>query len=176
MTMNTQEKGTKTVAKRVKISDDTQIKVKSNYHGTLFYKNKRNGDTVEWKNAGEIQPMSMGNLRAMKAEQADFFRNQWVIILGVDEYEDCKATCEDVCKALVVEQYYKTYIDPTDYAALSGLSEKEIKERVAMLSSGAKENLIVALNTFIKNGTLDSIRKIKIFEETLGCKLYENEE
>ncbi len=176
MTESTQAKSTKTAQKRVRITDDIQIRVKSNYYGTLFFKNKRTGDSVEWKNPGEIQSVTMGDLKAMRAEQAQFFKNQWVVILGVAEYEDCRATCEDIFKALTIEQFYQNYIEPTDYRIICGWSEKEIAERVAMLTTGARENLVVALNTYIKDGTLDSLRRIRAFEEALGCKLYSEEE
>ena len=173
---NTQGKTTKATPKKVKITDDVQIRVKSNYYGTLFFQNRRTGDFVEWKNPGEVQIVTMSDLRAMKAEQAAFFRNQWVVILGVAEHEDCKATCEDICKALVVEQHYKNYIEPTNFREICGWSEKELIERVSMLTPGAKENLIVALNSYIKDGSLDSLKKIRAFEEVLGCKLYEDAE
>lgn len=39
------------------------------------------------------------------------------------------------------------------------------------MSSNARMNLIVALNAAIRNGTLDSLRKIKLFEDLLGCEL-----
>lgn len=174
---NAQGKTTKASPKKVvRITDDVQVKVKSNYYGTLFFKNKRTGDSVTWKNPGEIQIVTMGDLKAMKAEQSAFFRNQWVFILGVADHEDCNATFEDICKALVIEQHYQNYIEPTNYREICGWSEKEIAERVAMLTPGARENLIVALNTYIKEGVLDSLRKIKAFEEALGCKLYNPEE
>ena len=176
MEETTQGKTNKNLQKKVKISDDVQIRVKSNYYGTLFYKNRRTGDYVEWKQAGEVQLITMSDLRAMKAEQTAFFRNQWIVILGVAEHEDCKATCEDICKSLVVEQYYQNYINPTDYRVICSWNETEIAERVAMMTPGAKENLIVALNTFVKEGSLDSIKRIKMFEEILGCKLYEDNE
>lgn len=172
-TSNASEASKRTTSKGIKISDDVQIKVRSNFFGTLFYENKRTGDTVKWSEPGEDQIMTMHDLRAMKAEQMDFFRNQWIVIMGVADGCDCRATCEDICKALVVEQHYKNYIEPSDYRSVCSWSEREIKERIPMLTVGAKENLIVALNGFIKDGTLDSLRKIKEFEEVLGCNLYE---
>ena len=35
----------------------------------------------------------------------------------------------------------------------------------------AKVNLAVALNTYIEKGILDSLKRIKAFEEALGCEL-----
>jgi hypothetical protein len=40
-----------------------------------------------------------------------------------------------------------------------------------MMSAEAKVNLAVALNTYIEKGILDSLKRIKAFEEVLGCDL-----
>lgn len=153
------------------ISDNVLVKVKSGFHGKLYYKNLITKESTIWERAGDIQVMSMSNLRAMKAQQVAFFKNQWIIILGVAEGESCKATAEDICKALIVSQYYENFIDPSKFDVACNWSEPEITERVSLMSAGAKENLIVALNGFIKSGRLDSIRKIKAFEKALDCEL-----
>ena len=54
-------------------------------------------------------------------------------------------------------------------------TEAEIAEKVATLSDGARQNLVVALNGFIKDGTLDSRKKIKAFEKALDCELQVND-
>ena len=174
-TENTQVKTTQKAKKPMQIHDGVQVKVKSTYYGKLFYQNPRTGDSTEWNDAGEVQIMTMGDLRAMKAGQVKFFKDHWIMVLGVADYEDCNATCEDLHKALMITQYYTNFIEPTDFNAICSWKPEEIAERVSMMSAGAKENLVVALNTFIKNGTLDSRKKIKAFEDALGCNLYEEE-
>ena len=153
------------------ISDNVLVKVKSGFHGKLYYKNLVTKEPTIWEHAGDIQIMSMSNLRAMKAQQVSFFKNQWVIILGVADGESCKATAEDICRILIVSQYYENFIDPSKFDAACNWNEDEIAEKVSLMSVGAKENLVVALNGFIKSGRLDSIRKIKAFEKALGCEL-----
>jgi hypothetical protein len=39
------------------------------------------------------------------------------------------------------------------------------------MSAEARVNLVVALNTYIEKGILDSIKRIKAFEEVLDCDL-----
>lgn len=155
----------------VNISDDVLINVKSGFHGRLSYRNPVTGETTVWEHQGEIQVMTMRELRAMKGRQIAFFKNQWVIIVGVAEGENCKATVEDICRSLIVTQFYTNYIDPCDFQQVCSWSENEIYEKVSMLSAGAKENLTVALNGYIKSGRLDSIKKVKAFEKVLDCKL-----
>ena len=176
MKEDTEIKETKSTKKSVAtISDDVLVKVKSGFHGKLYYKNSVSGEATNWEHQGDIQVMSMRDLRAMKARQVAFFKNQWVIILGVAEGESCTATAQDICKSLVVSQYYENFIDPTNFDSVISWNEAEIAERVSLMSDGAKENLIVALNQYIEDGRLDSIRKKRAFEKALDCELKEFE-
>lgn len=157
----------------ITIGDDVLIKVKSGFHGKLYYKNLVTGEMTVWDRQGDVQIMSMRDLRAMKARQVAFFKNQWIIILGVAEGESCKATPADICRSLVVTQYYENFVDPTRFDAVIAWSEAEIAEKVPLMSDGAKENLVVALNKFIATGRLDSMRKKRAFEKALDCELRE---
>lgn len=163
------------VAKRANMTfDDTVlVNVQSNTFGELIYINSRNGDRVSWSEFGDIQTMTMGDLRAMRGTQRGFFENNWIYIkevLGPD-YED--ATPEDVYRALTVTQYYKDIIDPDNFNAIFRMDNDELRRRVSMMSDGAKMNLVVAANEAIKRGKLDSLKKIRILEELLGCELTE---
>lgn len=157
--------------KPVAIGDGVLIKVKSAFFGKLYYYNKTSGERYVWEHVGEVQIMPMRELRTMKAQQVAFFKNQWVMIEGIADGEDCNATVEDIYKSLIITQYYKDFIEPDDFSMVCRLSADEIKEKVSYMSTATKENLIVALSTFIQNGELDSIKKIKAFEEALGCVL-----
>lgn len=157
--------------KSVKLDDSVLISVKSNTFGGLLYVNPRTGDKTEWNGCGDVQTLTMGDLRAMKGTQRAFFENQWIYIVGVDEagYED--VTAEDIYKSLMVTQYYKSVLDPDNYVEMFSWEPHRIKEVVSMMSDGAKMNLVVAANTSIEDGTLDSLRKIQVLEECLGCEL-----
>ena len=160
--------------KNIPIDDTTMIKVKSIFYGKVYYTNRRSGETTIWDNIGDVQLMPFGELRIMKAEQVAFFKNQWLMISGVADGEKCTATPAEICHALSIDHFYKDFINPEDFGELCSLSAEAIKERVALMSDASKENLAVALNEFIINGTLDSVKKIKLFEELLGCELREN--
>lgn len=151
------------------IGDSVLIQVRSSFYGKLVYKNRKSGDTTVWEAPGDIQILSMRELREMKAEQVGFFKNQWLVIVGVAEGERCKATPEDICRALAIAQYYTNYIDPTNSSEICDWSEKELESRIPLLSDKAKDNLIVAISGFIADGKIDSIRKIKTLSKVLGC-------
>lgn len=155
----------------VKLDDSVLISVKSNVYGGLVYINRRTGDQTTWDQCGDVQTLSMGDLRAMKGTQRAFFENQWIYIVGVEDagYED--VTPEDIYRNLMVSQYYKNVLDPDNYTEIFSWSEPRIRELIAQMSDGAKTNLIVAANTCIADGSLDSLRKIQLLEECLGCEL-----
>lgn len=157
--------------KNIKLDDSVLINVKSNTYGTLIYVNSRTGDKTEWHGAGDVQQITMGDLRAMKGSQRAFFENQWIYVMGVEDsdYED--VTPGDVYKMLMVSQYYKNVVDPDDFNRIFSMKPSEIKETVSMMSADAKLNLLVAVNTAIEDGDLDSLKKIKVFEEVLGREL-----
>lgn len=153
----------------VNIGDSVLIQVKSGFYGKLVYQNRKSGDLIVWENPGEIQLMSMRELREMKSDQVGFFKNQWVIIVGVAEGENCRATPEDICRALVITQYYTNFIDPSDFEEVCNWSEAELKTRISLMSDKAKDNLIVAIAGFIADGKIDSIKRIRTLSKLLGC-------
>lgn len=155
--------------KPVKLTDDMMVEVKSCVFGGLIYVDKRTGEQVLWDNEGDIQVVSFELLRSMKASQVAFFKNNWIAVVSVLDNDG--VTPADVYKGLYVQQYYKDVIDPDDFEKVCSWSVSEIEKKVSLLVPAARTNLAIALNTFIENGTLDSIKKIKAFEKALGCEL-----
>ena len=159
-------------SKNIKIEDSLLINVKSNTFGKLIYTNHKTGEKTVWSNAGDIQTLSFADLRAMKANQSSFFLNQRIIIEDTDD-ENVKA--EDIYKALIVTKYYENLIDPTDFAKINSWTVSQIPNKVSKMTDSSKKNLVTALNEYIKEGKLDSVKKIKAFEEALQCELTQSE-
>lgn len=153
------------------IPDSALINVKSNAFGKLIYVSKKTGERIVWEQCGEIQQVTLATLRCIKLEAIHFFREQLIIPVGFADENVAKFTPADIYKQLFVAQYYKNLVDPSDYESLCAMTPAEIKEKISFMSTGAKENLAVAVNTFIEKGVLDSIKAIKAFEEALGCEL-----
>ena len=163
----------KETTQNIRIEDHILIRVKSNVFGTLIYRNQKNGEETRWSMCGEIQTMTMGDLRAMKANQISFFSNQWIIILGVDDSSECTAKPADIYKALAITKYYENLVEPSNFIEVCNWSVDEIASKVSLLTDGAKINLVAALNEYINTGLLDSVKKVKAFEKALGCDLAE---
>ena len=156
---------------QIRLDDSVVVNVKSNVFGKLTYIDKKTQDQVVWNQCGEVNQMSLGMLRSMKATAVSFFKNQWIIITGFADENEGVYTTADIYKALIIGQYYKDLIEPSDYEAICAWKPEDIKKKVSMMSDEAKVNLAVALNTYIEKGILDSLKRIKAFEEALGCDL-----
>lgn len=154
--------------KVMKLEETMLINVKSNTFGKLVYVNHRTGEKTVWSNAGDTQTMALSDLRAMKASQSAFFTNKRISIESTEE-EDVKPT--DIYKALAVSQYYANMVDPTDFNKINSWTVAQIPEKIAQLTESEKLNLVTALNEYIEEGKLDSVKKIKAFEEALNCEL-----
>lgn len=155
----------------VRIDDGALINVKSNVFGKLIYVDRRTREETIWPACGTIQQMTYESLRSMKASSVDFYKNQWIVITGFADENADKYTTADIYKSLMVANYYKNLIDPSDYESVCSWDKEEIAEKVSLMSRESKTNLAVALNTYIQTGILDSLGKIKAFEKALGCSL-----
>ena len=113
----------------------------------------------------------MSALRHMKNGAIKFFTNNMVLITGFADSNADKFEVADIYKSLGIQQYYKNYLDPTDYEDICSWTPAEIRSKTELMSQGAKQQLVVALNTYIDKGVLDSLKAIKTFEEVLDCEL-----
>lgn len=157
--------------KPTKFDDTLRVIVQSNVHGGLVFINQRTGDKTEWDQFGDKQTLTMGDLRSMRGAQRAFFENNWIFVECIDEAGYEEVTPEDVYKALMVTQYYKDSLTPSNFGELFHMESGELRKRIHRMSSDAKTNLIVAANDGIRNGTLDSLRVIQTIEDALGCEL-----
>lgn len=162
---------TKTTAGTVRIDDTALINVRSNVFGELIFVDRVTKEKISWHQCGEVLQMPLSTLRHMKNGAVKFFTNQLVLITGFADENAEKFEVADIYKALYISQYYKEILDPTNYDDICNWKPAEIKEKVSVLSGGAKAKLVVVLNTYIEKGILDSLKAIKTFEEVLGCDL-----
>ena len=162
---------TKTTAGTVRIDDTALINVRSNVFGELIFVDRVTKEKISWHQCGEVLQMPLSTLRHMKNGAVKFFTNQLVLITSFADENAEKFEVADIYKALYISQYYKEILDPTNYDDICNWKPAEIKEKVSVLSGGAKAKLVVVLNTYIEKGILDSLKAIKTFEEVLGCDL-----
>lgn len=164
--------------KRLKLDDEVLISVKSNVFGGLTYINHKSGDETKWENFGETQPLSVGDLRAMKAKQLSFFKENWITIDGIEEADDEFDDIEDseIYEALQVSQYYSEYLCPKNINHIFNWTTEDMRNKIPRMTKSVKESVLIRANELIKEGILDSISKVKALEEVLGCELASSED
>lgn len=159
--------------KKLRLDDNVLISVKSNRFGELIYINHKTGDETRWENFGDVQPLSVGDLRAMKAKQLTFFKENWITIEGIedadDDYDDVEI--EEIYEALQISQYYDEYLCPKDINNVFNWTTDEIKNKIPRMTKSVRESILVRANELIKLNILDSMSKVKALEEVLGCEL-----
>ena len=159
--------------KKLKLDDSVGISVASNVFGLLTYVNHKTGDKYQWKKMGEVQTLYVSDIRAMKSNQPRFLEENWILIEGItdddDIYEDVES--DDIYEALQIAHYYDNRLCPKNLGDVFNWSVADIKAKVPKMNTGIKESLMVRANELIKSGILDSISKLKAFEEVLGCQL-----
>ena len=155
--------------RKYKFDNDHNYIVRSNVYGQLIYVNHKNGDTTTWDDYNDIQVMSGQDIADMRGGQSIFFDSNWITIMG-DE-DDESATPEDIYKSLHMEKYYTQYVNTANFSEVLKWTDADIKNKISTMSINTKRALVVLLNELISNGRLDSIRKIRLFEECLDCEL-----
>ena len=174
-TLDTSKVEQKSISKPKKqklvLKDDDELLVKSNVFGGLLYINHKTGDETNWVDQGDIQPMSARDLKDMKAKQLSFFKENWISIIDSDDVDFDEYTINDIYDALQVGRYYKDTVIPNDLDEIFTWSIDEMKTKIKLMPVTIRETIIIRANDKIKDGTLDSISKVKAIEEVLGCEL-----
>jgi len=158
-------------SERVNISDSALINIKSNVFGELFVADPITHEEISFPECGYVQTVTMSFLRHLKTGAVKYYTNQLFVIVGFADENAEKYAAEDIYNALYISQYYKDYLDPSNYEEICSWTPDQIREKVAGMSASTKQKLFVAVNTYIEKGLLDSLKAIKTFEEVLGCEL-----
>lgn len=156
---------------KLKLDDSIELEVKSNVFGQLIYINHKTGDETIWDNQGDIQVVTARDLKDMKAKQKAFYENNWISIVGSPDIDEDEYSVADIYDALQVTRYYKDYNIPEDLDEVFSWSVNELEEKLLKMPTSIRETIAIRANEKIKDGTLDSISKIKTIEEVLGCEL-----
>lgn len=159
--------------KKLKLDDNVSILVASNIFGELIYVNHKTGDKYTWETMGDVQSLYVSDIRAMKSNQRKFLEENWIVITGIadtsDEYENVDLT--EIYEALQISNYYKEFLCPSNLNDVFNWSVDEIRNKVSKMPTSTKETIAIRANELIKAGIIDSISKVKVLEEVIGCEL-----
>lgn len=148
-----------------KIDMNELVNVQSCSYGGVVYISKKTGYRIEWPEFGTIQMMTVDELMTMRNSQPAFFKNGWVRLVGDN--------ADTVKQYLQLERYYKNDLDFEDFDEVYELSADEIIAVVSELSDSMKESIARRAIDLIKDGTIDSKKKIAAIETATGFDLSE---
>lgn len=150
---------------RPKVALTDIVEVQSCFYGGLVYVSKKSGYTIQWHEFGESQYITVDELLAMRNSQPAFFQNQWVRLVGDN--------APDVMKFLQLERYYKNFNITDNFDEIFDYELDAMKETISLMSAGMKETVARRAFVLIRDGALDSVKKIQIIEDATGFELTE---
>lgn len=168
----------KRAKKKLKLDDNVSIYVASNVFGELIYINHKTGDKYSWENMGDVQSLYVSDIRAMKSNQRKFLEENWIVITGIADHSDDYdgVDVDDIYEALQISNYYKDFICPSNLNDVFNWKPDEIRNKVSKMPVSTKETIAIRANELIRAGIIDSISKIKVLEEVIGCELASGED
>lgn len=154
-----------------KLEDSVRVTARSNQCGKLGFTNTRTHDSVLWNDLDDVQYLSVGDVRDMKANAPRFFTEPWIWIESIETPECAGFTTEQIYETLGLKRYLDKTAAPFNLCDVCNWDEQEIRDTVPNMTRGTRENVAIALNSAILDKRLNNLSVIKVWEEELGCSL-----
>ena len=134
--------------------------------GKLVYVSKRQiGYTVVWQNFEDVQYVELKELMAMRSSEVAFFQQNWIAIEDEFEYKD------EVMEKLRIKEMYKNAPTPSSFDHLFVMPLDEMAHKIEGMSQSLKHTVWSYAKECVGNGSLDSLKRIRILEKALGKQL-----
>lgn len=129
-------------------------------NGVLQYIGKKTGDIYEWSDYGDITDVAYGDLLSIKSNKSKFLFAPWLLILDKDAIE-----------ALKLQDLYSQFEDYMDIEGFLELPAEIFRPKLMKAPQGFKDTVARTAALMVRDGSLDSVIKIKIIDEVLGKNL-----
>ncbi len=146
--------------KRVFKADD-KISCRSVTQGALFMEGLRTKQLYEWLSYGDIIEVEYQDLQAAVRNKSQFVYTPYFIV----EDEDF------IAENTQLDKFYNERFTVKELRDILDLELRDMKEAIKELPDGAKNSLKAIASECVKNGTIDSVRKIKALDEIFGTDL-----
>ena len=149
----TETKDTKRIFK-----DDDTVMCRSITQGGLYMTGIRTKDLYEWPAYDETIPVKYADLASAVKTRSPFVFTPLFIV------ED-----KDFCAEFpVLDKFYNERFTVKDLREILDYEVSEMIEAIQKLPDGAKESLKSIASQAVKDGAIDSIRKIRALDELFG--------
>ena len=140
------------------------VTVRNGFQGTLVYVSRKTGERFVWESFGDEQDMEIGELRNARNSNKAFFVNNWFMF---DE--------PWIVDYIGMAQYYRFAVSVEDFDGIFDHPAEELADIVSGLSEGQKRSVAYRARQKIRDGSIDSNKKITALEKCLGTSLVERD-
>lgn len=163
--VDTAEKVVETVekvapVKKKELDRNMMVPCRSVVQGSLTYLSRKTGLETNWENYGDEEYIDLGELMTMKASQPKFLNHPWLII------DD-----KDVVEHLGLKSVYDRIIPVDELQSFFYKSPDEMLEVLKKAPNGTRTLVADTARAKVQDGTLDSMKVIKMLEQELTIDL-----
>lgn len=155
----TEEKPVVKVEKR-KFEKDELIPVKSITGGELLMVGHQTGLLYKWVDFDDVQEVEYQDLQYDVRASGSYSKYPRFIILDEDFVEQNK-----------LGELYDSLYSKDDIREILELPANQLKKVIEGLPKGAKESIKTLASTMIRNGSFDSVSKIKVIDEIFETEM-----
>lgn len=169
---STTNKETKPKAKV--LPNHVEVKLKSNFSGELYFKNRVTGNEVTWKKNGEVQNLLVEDIKHIRSTQPGFFENNWLTIVGLEDAEYDNLEIFDIYKILGLDKHYQIKKFADNFSVLICLAKSQLKTELSKMTDSERtlfKDYILGLNQDQKDDLSNGI--VRLIEKEFGIIINE---
>jgi hypothetical protein len=146
--------------KKPTLDKNELIPVMNITNGTLVYTSRKTGLSVKFEKYGDVEYLEIGELLTMRSGQKRYLDEPWILIMD-----------DEVVQYLGLDKMYKKLVSPQNVDQIFSFDLETYKEVVENAPIGYAQLIISRAKERLKDGSLDSMAKIKVLEEKFKVEL-----
>lgn len=164
---NTAEEEVKTTVKQKrKFKDNDLIPCLCVFPGSVGMTGRRSGNTYLWEDMNVIEYVEYQDLKSEVLNKKSTYIYEPLIIVNDEEFLDQYPN--------LAKMYEEFYTPDEIMDKIESYNPEEMRDFINSLPVGIKSNIKNIAATMIQDGTLDSIKKIKVIDEIFETELSSN--
>lgn len=146
--------------KKPSLDKNELIPVMNITNGSLVYQSRKTGLEVKFERYGDIEYLEVGELLTMRSGQRRFLDEPWILIMD-----------NEVVNYLGLDKLYNKLENPQNIDNIFKFDNEAFEQIVTSSPRGYAQLIISRARAKIKDGTLDSVSKIKLLEDRFKVEL-----
>jgi hypothetical protein len=146
--------------KKPTLDKNELIPVMNITNGPLLYISLKTGMSVKFEQYGDVEYLEVGELLTMRSSQKRYLEEPWMLIMD-----------EEIVNYLGLDKLYQKLISPQNIDKIFTFDQATFQEIIENAPMGYNQLIISRAKQRLKDGSLDSLAKIKILEEKFNIQL-----